>query len=79
MHRIAPPAKRWNITDIVGKSELYMEQRDELEEDNTWELNERDMKSFGTVDGGEKTIAIVGDRWRPQRAKHNGNKMCNTF
>ena len=31
--------------------------------------------SFGTLDSEEKTIAILGDRWWPQAAKQEGNKI----
>ena len=31
-------------------------------------------RKFGTLDSGEKTIAILGDRWRPQTAKQEGDE-----
>ena len=33
------------------------------------------MEKFGTLDSSEKTIAILGDRWWPQKAKRVGDKM----
>ena len=41
--------------------------------------NECDMGKFGTPDGSEKTIAILGDRWWPQTAKQEGDKTNRTF
>ena len=34
--------------------------------------------SFGTLDSSEKTIAILGDEWRPQTAKQGGGKISKT-
>ena len=28
-----------------------------------------DMEQFGTLDSSEKTIAILGERWWPEKAK----------
>ena len=41
--------------------------------------NECDMGKFGTPDGSEKTIAILGDRWWPQTAKQKGDKISKKF
>ena len=30
------------------------------------------LEKFGTLDSSEKTIATLGDRWRPQRVKQEG-------
>ena len=38
-------------------------------------IYECDMEEFGTVDSSEKTIAILGDRWRRQRAKEEGDTI----
>ena len=40
------------------------------------------MEKFGTLDSSEKTIAILGDRLWPQKAKQQGDKinkniLCN--
>ena len=35
-------------------------------------IDECDMDKFGTLDGSEKTIAILGDRWWPQTVKQEG-------
>ena len=32
------------------------------------------MEEFDALDSSEKAIAILGDRWRPQAAKHEGDK-----
>ena len=37
------------------------------------------MDNFGTIDSREKTIAILGDRWWPQMAKREGDKISKTF
>ena len=36
------------------------------------DLNKSGMKSFDALDSREKTIAILGDRWRPQTANRTG-------
>ena len=33
------------------------------------------MKEFGRLESSEKTIAILGDRWRPQTAKQDGDRI----
>ena len=38
-----------------------------------------DMEKFGTLDSREKTIAVLGDRWWPQTAKHEGDNMGKKF
>ena len=38
-------------------------------------VDECDMERFGTLDSSEKTIAILGDRWWPQTAKQEGDKI----
>ena len=40
-------------------------------------IDECDMEKFGTLDSSEKTIAILGDRWWPQKAKQQGDKLSN--
>ena len=42
-------------------------------------LNECAMGKLGTLDSSERTIAILGDRWRPQTAKQQGGKMIKMF
>ena len=42
------------------------------------------MEEFGRLESSEKTIAILGDRWWPQTANQDGDKiskqfMCNTW
>ena len=43
------------------------EERDALEEE-VEEIHECDLK-FDTLDSSEKTIAILGDRWWPQKGE----------
>ena len=42
-------------------------------------MDECDMEKFGTIDSSEKTIAILGDRWWPQKAKQQGEKISKNF
>ena len=51
----------------MGECEIYKEERDVLEEMR--KIDEGGMEKFGTLDGSEKTIAILGGRWWPQKAK----------
>ena len=64
-------------THIVGECELYKEERDALEEMR--KLNVCDMDEFGRLQSGEKTIAILGDRWWPQTAKQDGDRISKQF
>ena len=58
---------------------MHKEKRDVLEEE-VREIDERDMEEFGTLDSGEKTVAILGDKWWPQAAKQEeGVKTSKTF
>ena len=34
-----------------------------------------DMEQFGRLESREKTIAILGDRWWPQAAKQDGDRI----
>ena len=42
-------------------------------------IDECDMEEFGTLDSNEKTIAVLGDRWWPQKAKQQGDKISAKF
>ena len=42
-------------------------------------MDKSGMKSFDALDSREKTIAILGDRWWPQTAKQDGDKICRRF
>ena len=37
------------------------------------------MEEFGRLESSEKTIAIVGDRWWPQTAKQDGDRIRKQF
>ena len=50
---------------------MYKEERDVFEE---MRKIEHDTEKFGTLDSGEITIAILGDRQWPQTAKKEGHK-----
>ena len=43
------------------------------------DLDKNGMESFDALDSREKTIAILGNRWWPQTAKQDGDKMCRRF
>ena len=60
-------------THTVGECEIYQEERDALEEMR--KLDVCDMQEFGRLESSEKTIAILGDRWWPQRAKQDGDRI----
>ena len=45
---------------MVGKCEIYKEERDVLEEMR--KIDECGMEKFGTLDGSKRMIAILGDR-----------------
>ena len=38
-----------------------------------------DMGEFGGLDSSEKTIAILRDRWWPQTAKQDGDRISKHF
>ena len=71
-------------THTVGECEICKEERDVLEGEMS-KIDECDMwTSFGTPHSSEKTIAILGDRWWPQQAKQEGDKVrifykCNMW
>ena len=65
-------------THIVGECEVYGKKRDALEEEMR-KLDERDMEEFGRLESSEKAIAILGDRWWPQTAKQDGNRISKRF
>ena len=57
-------------TRIVGEFEIYKEERDVLEKMR--KIDEGGMEKFRALDSSEKTIAVLGDRWWPQKAKQEG-------
>ena len=48
-------------------------------EEETRKLDACDMEEFGRLEGREKTIAILGDRWWPQMAKQDGDRISKHF
>ena len=79
MNRIAHLGKSIESrTHIVVECALYQEERDVLEGEMR-DLNKSGMKSFDALDSRKKTIAILGDRWWPQAAKQDGDKICRRF
>ena len=37
-----------------------------------------DMETFGILDRSEKMIALLGDKWWPQTAKEEGDRINET-
>ena len=60
-------------THIV-EGEAYKEERDALEE-GMRKLDVCDTEGLGRLESSEKTIAILGDRWWPQTAKQNRDRI----
>ena len=48
-------------------------------EEEMRKISECGMEQFGSLDSCEKTIAILGDRWRPQTAKQEGDNSEADF
>ena len=48
-------------------------------EEETREIDQCDTEELDTLDSGEKTIAILGDRWWPEAAKQEGGKIGDKF
>ena len=42
-------------------------------------FDECDMAEFGRLESRKKTIAILGDRWWPQTAKQDGDRIRKHF
>ena len=61
----------------MPECEVCKEERDVFEEMR--EIDQCGMEKFGTLDinSSEKTIAILADRWWPQKAKQEGDKISN--
>ena len=64
-------------THLVGACEINKEERDVFEVamrklDVCW-------KNLVDYESSEKTIAILGDRWCPQTAKQDGDKISKQF
>ena len=38
-----------------------------------------DIKEFGRLESSEKTTAILGDKWWPQTAKQDGDRISKQF
>ena len=55
--------------DIVGECKMYKEKRDVLE---MRKIDDCDTEKFNALDNIEKTMAILGDRWWPQKVKQEG-------
>ena len=47
--------------------------------EETKKLDARDIEELGRLESSEKTIVIVGDRWWPQTAKQEEDRMSKHF
>ena len=65
-------------TNVLGECEVYSEERDVFVEEMR-KLNECDIEEFGRLESSEKTVAILGDRWWPQTAKQEGDRISEQF
>ena len=50
-----------------------------LSEEEIIKLAVCDMEAFGRLESSEKTIDILGDRWWPQAAKQDGDRISKQF
>ena len=57
---------------IVGECGIHKEERHALKEDMS-KIDECDMEKFSTLHNSERTIAILGDSWWPQKEKQEGD------
>ena len=62
----------------MEEREICKEEQDVVEEEMR-RIDEYGMENPGTPGSSEKTIAILGDRWWPQKAKHKGGKLIKRF
>ena len=58
----------------MEEREICKEEQDVVEEEMR-RIDEYGMENPGTPGSSEKTIAILGDRWWPQTAKQQGDKI----
>ena len=65
-------------THIVGECEIYKEERDALEEEMR-KLDVCGMEEFCKLESSEKTITILVNRWWPQAAKHDQDRIHKHF
>ena len=64
-------------TNLVGECEICKEELDALEE--TRKLDVCDMEEIRRLETSEKTIAILRDRWWPQTAKQDEDRIRKQF
>ena len=48
-------------------------------EEEVRKLDVCDMEEFDRLESSEKTIAILGNRWWPQTAKQDGDRISKQF
>ena len=59
---------------------MYKEERDALLKEEMRKLDVCDMEEFGRLESSsEKTIAILEDRWWPQTAQQDGDRIYKQF
>ena len=63
---------------MVEECEVYKKERGTLDK----EMSKSDkcgMEEFGRLEGTEKPIHIIGDKWWPQTAKQEGGRISEQF
>ena len=68
---------RESRTHIVEQCEIYKEERDVLVEMRKFDVCH--MEEFGRLESSEKTIATLRDKWWPQTAKQQGDRISKQF
>ena len=63
---------------VIVECEINKEERDVLVE-AMGNFDGCDMEEFDKLESSEKTIAILGDRWWPQTAEQEGDKINKHF
>ena len=58
---------------------MHKEERDVFENMRTIGKCYTTMEKFSTLDSSEKTIAILGGRWRPQKTRQEGGKVSKNI
>ena len=59
---------------------MYKEERDALLKEEMRKLDVCDMEEFDRLESSnEKTIAILEDRWWPQTAQQDGDRIYKQF
>ena len=74
-------AKTLKLPVRVGNLDLPERKRctSSREEDEMRKIDQCDREKCSTLDNSKKTVGIVADRWWPQKAKQERDKVSKTF